>query len=45
MVVKKRASNIQEARKIGKRGNKRPAMDFGDCAGKIARGYMPELPN
>ena len=30
---------------MGRRGNKRPATDLGECAGKETRGNVPELPN
>jgi hypothetical protein len=45
MFLKKCASEVQEARKKGRRGNKRPATDLGARAGTIARGNVPELPN
>jgi hypothetical protein len=45
MFLKKCASEVREARKKGRRGNKRPATDVGERAGKIARGNLPELPN
>jgi len=45
MFLKKCASEVQEARKKGSRGNKRPATDVGERAGNIARGNLPELPN
>ena len=32
-------------RNKGRQGNKRPAMDEEESAGKIARGNVPELPN
>ena len=43
--LKKWASEIQEARKKGRRGNKRTATDLGERAGKKARSNLPELPN
>jgi len=45
MFLKKCASKVGEVRKKGRRGHKRPAMHLGDCAGKNARGNLPELPN
>jgi hypothetical protein len=45
MFLKKCASEVREARKKGRRGNKRPATDVGERAGKKARGNLPELPN
>ena len=45
MFLKKSASEVREARKKGRRGNMRPAMDLGESAGKIARVNIPELPN
>jgi len=45
MFLKKCASEIWEARKKGRRGNKRPATDLGECASKKARSNLPELPN
>jgi hypothetical protein len=45
MFLKKCASEVREARKKGRRGNKRPATDLGERAGKKARGNVPELPN
>jgi len=45
MFLKKCASKIREARKKGRRGNKRPATDLGQRAGKKARSNLPELPN
>jgi len=45
MFLKKCASEVREARKKGRRGNKRPATDLGERAGKKARGNLPELPN
>jgi len=43
--LKKCASEVREARKKGRRGNKRSAKDLGERAGKKARGNVPELPN
>jgi len=43
--LKKRASDIWEARKTGWRGTKRLLTDLGECAGKMARSNLPELPN
>jgi len=45
MFWKKCASEVREPRKKGRRGNKRPAMDLGERAGKKARDNLPELPN
>jgi hypothetical protein len=45
MFLKKCASEIREARKKGRRGNKRPATDLGERPGKKARSNLPELPN
>jgi hypothetical protein len=45
MFLKKCASEIREARKKGRRGNKRPATDLGERASKKARSNLPELPN
>ena len=45
MFLKKCASEVWEARKKGRRGNKRPATDFAEHAGKTARGNLPVLPN
>ena len=39
------ASEVREARKKGRRGNKRPATDVGERAGNQAIGNIPELPN
>ena len=36
---------VREARKKGRRGNKRPATDFAGYAGKPERSNLPELPN
>jgi hypothetical protein len=45
MFLKKCASEVQEARKKGRRGNKRPAADLGNSTSKKARGNVSELPN
>jgi len=45
MIFKKCESKAREARNKIRRGNKRPATDFGEHAGKTARGNLPELPN
>jgi len=45
MFLNKCASEIREARKKGRQGNKRPATDLGECAGKQARNNLPELRN
>ena len=45
MFLKKCASAVQEVMKKGKRVNKRPAMDLGECASNTTRGNIPELPN
>jgi len=45
MFLKKRASEVREATKNGRRGNKRPTTDLGERVGKKARGNLPELPN
>ena len=45
MFLKKCASEIQEATKKGRQGNKRPATDLGERVGKKARSNLPELPN
>jgi len=45
MVLKECASEIREARKKAKRGNKQPATDLGECASKQARSTLPELSN
>jgi len=45
MFLKKCASEFREARKKGRRGNKRPATDSVERASKKARGNAPELPN
>jgi len=45
MFLKKCASEVREARKKGRRGNKRPATHLGERVGQKARGNVPELPN
>jgi len=45
MFLKECASEMQEARKKGRRGNKRPATDMGDHASKQGRSNRAELPN
>ena len=45
MFLKKCASEVREARKKGRRGNKRPVTDLGERAGKQARSNLPELQN
>jgi len=45
MFLKKCASEVREARKKGRHGNKRLATDLGERAGNKARGNVPELPN
>ena len=45
MLLKKCASEIRDARKKGRRGNKQPAMDLGARAGKKVRSNLPEFPN
>jgi hypothetical protein len=44
-VLKKCASEVREAWKKGRRGNKQPATDLQECAGNTAGGNVPELPN
>jgi len=44
MLLKKCASEIAQARNNGRRGNKRPATDFGECAGDKEGSNLPELP-
>jgi len=39
------ASEIQEASKTLRQGNKRPATDFGKCTCKLLMTNLPELPN
>jgi hypothetical protein len=45
MFLKKCASEVREASKKGRQGNKRPATDLGEGAGKKVRGNVAELPN
>jgi len=45
MLLKKCASEVWEARKKGRRGNKRPATDLGEGTGKKPRGNVPKLSN
>jgi len=45
MFLKKCASEVWEARKKGRRGNKRPAMDLAERAGKKASSNLPVLGN
>jgi len=45
MFSKKCASEIQEARKKGRCGNRRPATDLGEHEGKKERFNLPELTN
>jgi hypothetical protein len=45
MFLKQCESKVWEARKKGRQGNMRPAMDLGDCAGINARGNDQVLPN
>ena len=45
MFLKKCTSKIHEARKKGKRGNKRLETDLGERAGNKARSNLPELPD
>jgi len=45
MFLKKSASEIREARKWGRRGNKRPETDWRERVGKTVRSNLPELPN
>jgi hypothetical protein len=45
MILKKCASEIREARKKGRQGNKRPVMDLGECVGNQARSHHTVLPN
>ena len=44
MFLKKRASEVSEAIKMGRRGNKRLSMDLGELMGKKATGNLPQLP-
>jgi hypothetical protein len=43
--LKNCASEVREARKKGRRGNKRPVTDDGTGKGKIARGNLPVMRN
>jgi len=45
MLLKICATEVQEARKKGRRGNKWPVMYLGEFLGNKARGNLPELPN
>jgi len=45
MFLKKCANEVWEARKQGRRGNKRPATDLGVPTRKKATGKVPKLPN
>ena len=45
MFLKKCASEVREARKKGRRGNKRLATNLGERVGNKATGHLPELPN
>jgi hypothetical protein len=45
MFLKKCASEVQEARKKERWGNKRPAMDLAEHGGKNGKRNLPELPN
>jgi len=45
MFLKKSTSEIHEARKKGRRGNKRLETDLGERAGNKARSNLPELPD
>jgi len=45
MFLRKCPSEVREVRKKGRRGNKRPATDLQERAGKKARGNVPVLPN
>ena len=45
MFLKKCASEVRKGMKKGWGGKKRPVTDFGERAGKTARGNLPELPN
>ena len=43
--LKKCASEVGEARKKGRQGNKQPATDLGELVGKQERGNVRGLPN
>jgi len=45
MFLKNCASEVWEARKKGRRSNKRPATDLGERTGKKVKGNIPESPN
>jgi len=45
MYLNKDATEVQEARKKGRRGNKWPVTNLGDRMGKQAWGNLPQLPN
>jgi len=45
IILKTCASEVREARKKGRRGNKRLAKDLGEHAGNKVRGNVPELPD
>jgi hypothetical protein len=45
MFLKKCASEVVEAVRKGRRGNKRLATDVGERVGKKSRGNLPEMPN
>ena len=45
MSLQKSASEVREASKNGRRGNKRPAMDLGERACNQVPGNVPVLPN
>jgi hypothetical protein len=45
MYLKNCASDIGEARKNGRQGNKQPVSDLGEHTGKQDRANIPELPN
>jgi hypothetical protein len=38
-------SEVQRARKMGRPGNKYPATDLGEFAGKQLKRHVPEFPN
>jgi hypothetical protein len=45
MFLKKYSSEFWEARKKGRQGNMRPAMDLGECTGEKGKSNLPALPN
>jgi len=45
MFLNKCATEVREARKKGRQGNKRLATDLGECEDKNVRGTVPVLPN